>query len=103
MKLSWSNEAELYLGRLYIGYVHRVVPSKWREWDCYKIGPPDDSPQHVKDNTASAKRYYEEHDSKPWRGDLMTSEDSEFVGWFASLEDAKDAMEAAAKAAVAEG
>jgi hypothetical protein len=97
-----NNDVELYFGRLYIGCVRRVVPAKWREWDCYKSGPAKDSPQYMKDNTASQKRYYEAREAKPWRGWLMTDEDGEEVGWWDTLDGAKASMEVAAMLAISE-
>jgi hypothetical protein len=92
--LRWDGH-DLYAGGIYVGCVMLVVPPNWREMSIYKdeyAGGVD----YVGRNITSAKIHHARHETKPWRGWLMTSEDGEEAGYWATIAEATRKMEAMA-------
>ena len=68
------------VGGIYAGNVHRLIPERWRD---------------LKDVVSSERRrWYEKHDAKPWRAWIMTDDEGQEVGRYASERDAMAALEA---------
>lgn len=88
--LHWIGD-DLYVGGLYVGGISRVVPEGWREWPHYQKPAEDDAPDHVKRNHSAALAYNERMDATPWRGWLMTDEDGDAVGFWATEAEARSA------------
>ncbi len=89
--LRWYQN-ELYVGRLYVGTVARIVPEGWRDFHIYKRLDDDEVPEVIRQNTEAMRAHHEKHEAKPWRGWLMFNEDGEPVGYWATEEDAKREM-----------
>ena len=87
--LHWDGN-DLYVGRVYIGAIMRMVPEGWRELDSYKLPPKVDEPEFVKINRENARKSHERHDAKPWRGWIMTCEDGSDVGYWATESEARN-------------
>jgi hypothetical protein len=89
--MNWKH-SELFLGKLYLGCVMRIVPEGWREFSSYKK-PYDGKEEFIKSNIEKSRKYYEANEAAPWRGWIMSSEDGEEVGKYAFREDAMAALE----------
>lgn len=79
MRYSWTTAESppetrwvCYIGRLYVGEAHRLVPENWDE---SVLGRPDD--------------YYSRLSAKPWRAWIANDDGGQAVGTFASIDEAK--------------
>lgn len=97
MKLEWKKDEfgrerhALYLGRIYVGSISRMVSPGWREWEHIKNpkpspGGPERQAQH--------RKWLEDHDAKPWRVWFMSCEDGDEYGWYATDDEARQTLEA---------
>lgn len=92
MRMTWQDH-DLYAGHLYIGSIMRVVPERWRELGTYKNEPEPGTPEYVRKNIEITRAHHVRHEAMPWRGWLMTDEDGSEVGYWATEEEAKLAVE----------
>lgn len=90
--MRWKGN-DLYLGLIYVGNVCRVVPENWRSFECFSSDPKPDTSGLSRANVANRMAYYTRQESKPWRIFLMTSEEGDTLGFEATEEDARAALE----------
>lgn len=93
--MRWDH-GNLYIGRIWVGQVRRLVPGGWREWPMYRDPPTADTPDHVVRNRRHMKDYHEQHEAAPWRAWLSSDEDGSELGWYETESEARFALEAVA-------
>ena len=85
----WKGK-QLYLGGLYAGEIMRVVPSyDWRKSNA----PSEGDAEHVERNKAGMLKFYESHEAKPWRAWFMDTDEGNSIGFYASENEARVALE----------
>jgi hypothetical protein len=91
--LAWQQAStqyfHLYAGKLYAGSVMRIVPENWREMGWFKAGVPDDASDFQKKSHPSLIKHHETNEAKPWRAWIMSDDEGEAIGTFATLDEAK--------------
>lgn len=86
--MRWDSD-RLYVGRIWVGQVERVVPENWRDDNLFRDMDPNPSPY-----TGSAKQLwaqYERDEATPWAAWLNSGSEPELTNY---------ATEAAARAAL---
>lgn len=78
----------LYLGKICVGHISRIVPEQFREWKHLQ----GDDPKAVQ-----RREWYEKRDAAPWRAWIMTSEDGDELSWHPTDDEARAALEVAVR------
>lgn len=94
--MEWRGE-HLFVGRIWIGEVRRIVPIGWRDWPMYREPPLEGEPEHVTRNVAAMKKHHERHEAKPWRAWLSSDEDGSELGHYETEAEARCALEDVAR------
>ena len=82
--INWKGEGgpggtHCMVGKLYVGSVHRLFPENWK--DIASTATPEQL------------RWYKKNDARPWRAWIMTDDEGDALGMYATEREAMDALE----------
>lgn len=98
--MRWK-DGKLYLGRIWVGSVRREVPENWRDDAYFRQSYQRSSGLFAKIQEDARKRY-EKKEATPWSVWLSSDEDNGHdLGNYATEEDARGALEAVVREALA--